>query len=447
MKGNINGRPTKEFFVHMITRYNTIRDAILDLLDNSVDGASKIQPDDFSGLFIKLNISEDEFVLEDNCGGFSLEIAQKYAFRFGRPSDTVTLGKTIGRFGVGMKRALFKMGAKFEVESKSEKDHFQVDVNVEDWKTKTEEITNNEDIKEIVEDWSFDYKLIEKEDKNLQTKGTFIKVHELLSDVKEEFKDDSFLHALEKDIENLLNFSLEKGLEIELNGKKLERKEIEIFNETTHPYIHEFEKDDVNYRIVAGLGETGQPSLAGWYIYCNNRLVLEANTDSITGWGVGSIPRFTNDYAMFRGIIFLDSDETIKLPLTTTKKGVDSSSEVYKRALTVMNEATLKVITFLKDVKKLDNPNEYRTLLGEGETKRLNVIDLKKIEIESDKVFTIPEIDYEEVAKKPEYVRIAFSEKRAFAEKVKQYNGAKNFSELGSSIFSYYVEMEEIENE
>ena len=124
MKGNINGRPTKEFFVHMITRDITIRDAILDLLDNSVDGASKIQPDDFSGLFIKLNISEDEFVLEDNCGGFSLEIAQKYAFRFGRPSDTVTLGKTIGRFGVGMKRALFKMGAKFEVESKSEKDHF-----------------------------------------------------------------------------------------------------------------------------------------------------------------------------------------------------------------------------------------------------------------------------------------------------------------------------------
>ena len=63
-----------------------------------------------------------------------MDTAQKYAFRFGRPEDAPPTTETVGRFGVGMKRALFKMGKMFEVESKTNDDHFQVDVNVADWK-------------------------------------------------------------------------------------------------------------------------------------------------------------------------------------------------------------------------------------------------------------------------------------------------------------------------
>ena len=30
----------------------------------------------------------------------------------------------------------------------------------------------------------------------------------------------------------------------------------------------------------------------GWYIYCNNRLVMEADTSTITGWGISPIPKW-----------------------------------------------------------------------------------------------------------------------------------------------------------
>ncbi|PHK27312.1 hypothetical protein VF13_41695, partial [Nostoc linckia z16] len=83
----IEGNPTKTFFIEMITRDISIRDAILDLLDNSIDGANRINPESYSNLYVEITINKDSFEVKDNCGGFSLETAKKYAFRFGRPDE------------------------------------------------------------------------------------------------------------------------------------------------------------------------------------------------------------------------------------------------------------------------------------------------------------------------------------------------------------------------
>ena len=112
MNTNINvieGNPTKKFFIEMITRDISIEDAIIDLLDNSIDGANRINPENYTDLWINLTINDKEFVIQDNCGGFSLETAQKYAFRFGRPEEAPKANNTVGRFGIGMKRSLFKI--------------------------------------------------------------------------------------------------------------------------------------------------------------------------------------------------------------------------------------------------------------------------------------------------------------------------------------------------
>ena len=76
MNTNINvieGNPTKKFFIEMITRDISIEDAIIDLLDNSIDGANRINPENYTDLWINLTINDKEFVIQDNCGGFSLE--------------------------------------------------------------------------------------------------------------------------------------------------------------------------------------------------------------------------------------------------------------------------------------------------------------------------------------------------------------------------------------
>lgn len=445
----IQGNPTKSFFIQMITRDITINDAIVDLLDNSIDGASRLNPNDYSGLRIDLILNKNEFVVKDNCGGFTVEIAQKYAFRFGRPDDAPETSGSVGRFGIGMKRALFKMGKNFIIESKTEDEHFSINVDVEQWKNKTAEITLSDGNQTIVDDWNFSYENV-TDNFNLLSNGTFIKVSKLFSEVADLFDNVSFLNSLRNDIERLLNFSLEKKIEIYLNNQKLSSKDINIFNDTegSKPYFVEGKKNNVNFKVIAGLGEVGVPSASGWYIYCNDRLVLEADQTEITGWGIGSIPKWHIDFVMFRGVIFFDSQDTFNLPLTTTKKGIDATSEIYKTVLPYMKEAMQKVIPFLRQVTKLgDEANEYRKLLGEKENK-ISVVNMKATTYaHTERNFVLPELNIDAIAQKKDTVRIAYDVNKKIAAKAKNHSDSKSFGELGKYTFDYYLKMEELEDE
>src|SRR5205823_2101496 len=70
-----------------------------------------------------------EFVIEDNCGGIPFDIARKYAFMMGRPAEFKN-GKegTIGVYGIGMKRAIFKMGRSCVVVSHTSTKTFEVEI-------------------------------------------------------------------------------------------------------------------------------------------------------------------------------------------------------------------------------------------------------------------------------------------------------------------------------
>ena len=141
----------------MITRDISIEDAIIDLLDNSIDGANRINPNNYSGLNIYLTVNKDYFEIKDNCGGFSIDTAKRYAFRFGRPEDAPKGNGTVGRFGIGMKRSLFKIGKNFIVESQSKQDAFKVEVDVDGWSKKVRTIKNEDGTSDIIDDWSFTY--------------------------------------------------------------------------------------------------------------------------------------------------------------------------------------------------------------------------------------------------------------------------------------------------
>lgn len=448
MSGIINGNPTKVFFIEMLTRDISITDAIIDLLDNSIDGASSINKDDYSNLYINITLNRDEFIVEDNCGGFSLETAQKYAFRFGRPEDAPKTTGTVGRFGVGMKRALFKMGRVFEVETKTNDDHFQVDVNVASWKEqKTVESEGGVEINR--DDWNFNYSDITNDSKNLERNGTYIRVTDINEEVSNLFTDESFLNDLTDDIERVLNFSLEKGITITLNGKTLSKKGIYLLlSDRVKPYHYEGEKNGVKFKVLAGLSFTGDPSVAGWYIYCNDRLVVEADSSELTGWGVRSNVKFHPDYAMFRGILFLDSEDTLKLPLTTTKKGIDSTANIYKTSRTFMEEGMNYVLAFLKGVRKLEDSDDYRNTLDEVEEKK-NVVELKSEDFGTydSRKFYAPVLNADEIKTKKDSVRISFSAPIKLAGKAKIHSGSKSYKELGENIFDYYTKMEELLDE
>lgn len=442
----IEGNPTKKFFIEMITRDISIEDAIIDLLDNSIDGANRINPNNYSGLNIYLTVNKDYFEIKDNCGGFSIDTAKRYAFRFGRPEDAPKGNGTVGRFGIGMKRSLFKIGKNFIVESQSKQDAFKVEVNVDDWSKKVRTIKNEDGTSDIIDDWSFTYIEIPNTGK---ADGTLISITNLNPEVGNLFADEGFLTTLADNIQKLLNFSLQKGLTIHLNGKPLSGKRVELLlSNNTTPYHIEGIINNVRYKLIAGLGGIGEPKLSGWYIYCNNRLVLEADTSSITGWGVQPIPKWHINYVMFRGILFLDSEETLNLPLTTTKKGIDATSEVYKAILPLMKNGMIKVFEFLKKIPQMgDEANDYRTMLWEN-TSKIGAVELKALNFSNAaKIFIAPPLDTDIIARKKSTVRIAYDVEKQTAEAAKEHAEAKSYKELGETTFDYYLKLEEIANE
>src|SRR5690554_1670357 len=82
---SVDAEPERSLFVEMLTRDIELIPAIMDLLDNSIDGARAHTDESTlaSEFWVELQVSADKFEVRDNCGGIDLDIARQYAFRFG----------------------------------------------------------------------------------------------------------------------------------------------------------------------------------------------------------------------------------------------------------------------------------------------------------------------------------------------------------------------------
>ncbi len=89
--------------------------------------------------FVKIEIAKDHFSIADNCGGIPRIVAKNYAFKMGREpdDDRDADAETIGMYGVGMKRAIFKMGRHALVRTRHEDDMFEVRLLRSGWMPRT----------------------------------------------------------------------------------------------------------------------------------------------------------------------------------------------------------------------------------------------------------------------------------------------------------------------
>ena len=123
-----NAYPKKRFFIEMFTRDIPLVDCVLDLIDNCFDGlarTSRLQmhtvsdnifkkkgaatPSKSERPHIRVVFDDKQFLISDNCGGIDYQYALDDVFNFGH--STERSNEYLGVYGVGMKRALFKMGA------------------------------------------------------------------------------------------------------------------------------------------------------------------------------------------------------------------------------------------------------------------------------------------------------------------------------------------------
>ena len=361
--------PTKEFFIDMITRDIGLDECIFDLLDNSIDGAYRNRRENgrLDSFSAEINIYADSFTIHDNCGGMKLSDATDYAFHFGRRADAPKdSDRSIGLYGIGMKRAVFKIGKKIVIQSSTEshpEEAFLTTIEVDNWAASKE--------------WDFTLEQLAQPD----FIGTRIDITDLKEGVGSEFGDELFIKELRTNIGRYYSFFIEDGFEIKVNGVIVKQHIFGVrSSEEIEPYVDSYvdKETGVNVRIVSGLAgippdDASDPDVVsrntsnwGWFVVCNNRVVLAGDKTDKTVWGDGTFPSWHPQYNGFMGIVFFDSENPGELPWTTTKRQIDETVPVYRRAVVGMRDATRTYLNYtntrkssLEQAKSVEGKADY----------------------------------------------------------------------------------------
>jgi len=352
-----NAHPKKRFFIEMFTRDIPLLDCVLDLIDNCVDGlartgrlqmytisddifgkSSNKAPCDADRPHVRVEFDTQHFRISDNCGGIDYKYALEDVFNFGH--STTRSKEYLGVYGVGMKRALFKMGDSFEIDSKTVNNGFKCKLDIINWMDKDA----------TMGDWTIPLTETHAA-KSPKQAGTEIIVSPLKKEVANLLASPSFESDLSKAISRVYAFLVGKHLKISVNNVDIEPFNIPLGKPREGKTSYEeFKHDDVKVRIFATLTsaahERPTKDNSGWYVACNGRLVLVADTSEITGWGVGAMPIWVPKYTAFIGFVFFESKNALELPWTTTKRGVNRESEVYRKAISRMAVLARPILSF-----------------------------------------------------------------------------------------------------
>lgn len=466
----------KRFFIDMLTKDIELLPAIADLVDNSVDGARAIGGADLNGQWIHLEVGPDKFVIADNAGGISADIARNYAFRFGRPAKFKGVAGSVGQFGIGMKRAIFKLGKGFEVASRhrgaevKSSSRFRIAEDVATWASRAT-------------DWTFRFAELE-ENIDLPAEhepGTTITVDPLHPSVQDDLGDAAIVSNLCLELSTRHQRSLVAGLEIQVNGNKLTaHRPMLQAADNFKPINYSFsvpagsEGGVVNVQLVAGTtAATGTKDVgmdvevdeddaqnfqntgeAGWYVFCNDRLLLAADRSTTTGWG-SAAAAYHPQYRNFRGYVYMSADDAGLLPWNTTKTAVDRDAQVFRDVVSEMKKALVDVQAVINRIKI--ETGRYADLVEEQEeagedvspkTDLLKAVDdAPNIVVESLPVSKAavapPSTVFPKKAKAaPDQKRISYSVEPERYEKMAAAFGTRSAPELGRKTFEYVWDAE-----
>lgn len=422
--------PTKTFFISLITRDVNITDCIKDLIDNSVDGALRnSRGDNLDRFKISLTVEQKKFEIDDNCGGIDLYRARDYAFRFGAVDGKHLKGHLVsGRYGIGMKRSIFKLGNEFSIAAKTVKNFFTMNVDIEEWQ------------RDETPPWTFPL------DGGKQTSlppetYTKIMIPRLREEVAQEFSDPGFLLKLRYALTAAYGERIRQGLRILLNGKQIELQRTELLSSRfLKPIFRNETIDGVRLRVYAGLASRddneSKSEDCGWYIFCNDRLLLAGDKSAVSGWGKDNKnPSFHPQYNQFRGYAFFESNDPDKLPWNTSKNQANTESKVFRGAKPFLVNALSEVVEFLNKRKRAVSQKDrsYDALL-----KSSTAVEVSNIVRKSD------HFEYKLAKERASngLVRIQFDEPANKVARAKKVLGVTSYTRVGEEVFDYFYSRE-----
>jgi hypothetical protein len=318
------------------------------------------------------------------------------------------------------------MGRFATVSSLTRDEHVSIPIDVDDWKSRPT-------------DWSFETRDsgTNAEPVEERKRGTTVTVERLYPSVAARFGDPAFISELERRIASTYALFISAGLSITLNGSKISSGLPVLASGTMTPARRRFEYDGVDVLILASVAPLQDTSPHGWYVFCNGRMVVEADQTPLTGWG-DRLPTFhVGKYRRFVGFAYFRSDDVRKLPWRTTKQGVDADSELYQAALLEMSIQGRAVTSFLDSLYPRDvdaDPTLEREVLA-----RASAVSIDKIEL-TDRAFTVqvPRV------RPKESVSIQYSRPKGLVDRIGKHLGRRGMSasKVGEYTFDYFVDQE-----
>lgn len=435
--------PTKEFFVRMITKDIDLEDCILDLIDNCLDGARRSSANTtdatrYAGFEVRIDVTPDSFKIEDNCGGIGVDQAIDYAFHFGRRKDAPPGDHAIGLYGIGMKRAIFKMGNAISIRSSTVHDSFRTDIDVDAWLAKPPLKSADG---ALYEDWDFDL----DQAPPLAHPGTQISIKALYAEVSRQFADPAFRNGLVRIVSRDYAQFIAKGFAITINGVRVSGfsfavREGEEIKPLRTQYVDE---TGVRVEIIAGMAAPPPDDLSpterrsetdyyGWFVLCNDRVIVASDKGEQTGWGVGGGPQWHYQYNGFLGIVEFSADDPTLLPWRTTKRDVDDTNPAYRRALVKMRDVARVWVKYTND-RRVDIE---RAKKAEAQAAVRSIFDVERSE-----ALRMPPPP---TVQKVRYSSIQYSKPMGEIEKAKRLLKSPSMSNarLGEATFDYFVKHE-----
>lgn len=353
----VDTRPSKEVVVDSLIRDITIEACIFDLIDNSIDAAretiykldKKLSTDKPPASYEKFNISitlnGENFSINDNCGGITKAHLASSVLRFGQRSSHFS---GIGVFGVGLNRAIFKIGNLINLDSDTGLERCTLELDTEkyirtdSWELPALRLASNKNI------------------------GTTINIKGLTSETSRKFSDTTWKQDLAREIGRRYGKLIEKGLTIKIDDIVIESKLIPLRTNSTYGLDTKFFKlsEDISVYIEAGQHSnhkfSAEPGYSiernkpltpeyGWTIFCNERAVIISDQTFKTGWG----GKFHTQFYGFIGNVYFSCPNPEKLPWSTTKTDVDLNNQAYQLTLEEMKKFSSKWKSYSEIVKDI----------------------------------------------------------------------------------------------
>lgn len=362
----------QNFLSKIITKDINALECILDLIDNSIDSATnricteqkqrddKGMPADYSGFCIKINITLDAISIFDNCEGISTNDLRSRLLVIGQESNKAL---SIGHFGVGLKRALLKLGGDYLIETRHKGSFYRL---------------NAKESQLLDGAAAIDATLIDT--KNIES-FTLIKISDLKEAAIRETCTEEWLEEFNREVSIRYSIFIQKGLCILVNEKVIHAScpKIKSLPPVTIQKASFAPEAEVQVFIEAGMHEeyyrVGDPMYSskeiesitgeyGWYYVCNDRVIKIATREHRFGWG----KKWHNEYYGFVGWVYFVGS-VAKIPWNTKKTDIDPSNPIFE---SIKNELKVYADTYRTQNRGLKKGKTGKSLSTESEVRKEN---------------------------------------------------------------------------